>query len=54
MCIHSLSFFSPPHDTVPFLLHQIHISRWVQVGAFFLVIHLLVSTLIYRYVPTQP
>nr|DAX83523.1 MAG TPA: hypothetical protein [Caudoviricetes sp.] len=40
--------------TVPFLLHQIHISSWVQVGAFFLVIHSLVSTLIYGYVPTKP
>ena len=30
------------------------IFSWVQVGAFFLVIHSLVSTLIYRYVPTQP
>lgn len=28
--------------------------RWVQVGAFFLVIHSLVSTLVYGYVPTQP
>lgn len=40
--------------TVPFLLHQIQISSWVQVGAFFLVIHSLVSTLGYRYILTQP
>ena len=36
------------------LFYNCQISRWVQVGAFFLVIHSLVSTLGYGYVPTQP
>ena len=36
------------------LFYNYQISRWVQVGAFFLVIHFLVSTLGYGYVPTQP
>lgn len=53
-CINLTKIISPPYDTVHFLLHKILISRWVQVGAFFLVIHSLVSTLVYGYVPTQP
>ena len=36
------------------LFYNCQISRWVQVGAFFLVIHSLVSTLGYGYVPAQP
>jgi len=44
---------SPSYDTAPFLLHQICTSMCVQVGAFFLAIHSLVSIFIYGYVPAK-
>ena len=42
--------------TVQYLSFSIKLTylRWVQVGAFFLAVHSLLSTLIYGYVPTQP
>ena len=36
------------------LFYNCQIYSWVPVGAFFLIIHSLVSTLGYGYVPAQP